>query len=190
LYGVGVSAGSGLIVRYLGEEASRSRLRAAVALCPAYDIRDAFQYAHRAYDRYLTRKMIDFFLVRNASVLDAIEGYAECRAATSIAEFHDRLFPLAGFPSRDAYYDASNPMVVAHEVAVPVLVINSADDPVCVERNVHRHVGDLEQLPRMTLALTRRGGHCGFFASAGTQDCWADDAIAEYLAAAHRLLGE
>jgi predicted alpha/beta-fold hydrolase len=188
LYGIGVSAGSGLLVRYLGEEGSRSRLRAAVALCPAYDIRDAFHYAHGGYDRYLTRKMVQFFLTRNRAALGGIEGYDECAAATTMAGFHDRLFPLAGFSTREEFYLASNPMDVARDVGVPVLVINSADDPVCVERNVHRHLGDLQQLRRMTLALTRRGGHCGFFESFGQTTSWADRAVAEYLGAAHALL--
>lgn len=189
LYGVGVSAGSGLLVRYLGEEGGRSRLRGAVALCPAYDIRDAFRHVHRGYDRYLTRKMVAFFLHGNSGTLDRIDGYHHCAASTTMAQFHDRLYPLAGFESREAYYLGSNPMEVAQDVAVPVLVINAADDPVCVERNVHRHLAELQRVPRMSLALTRRGGHCGFIESLRKADTWADRAVAEYLDAVHRMLG-
>ncbi len=188
LYGVGISAGSGLLMRYLGEEGERARLRAAVALCPAYDLRDAFRYAHRAYDVYLTRKLVEFFVHRNREVLRHIDGYAECAAATSMADFHDRLYPLAGFDSREAFYRASNPMEVARDLTVPVLVINSIDDPVCVERNVRRHLDGMQQLPRMTLALTRHGGHCGFFDDLRTSGSWSDRAITEYLRAAHSLL--
>lgn len=188
IYGVGVSAGSGLLVRYLGEEGSRSRLRAAVALCPAYDIRDAFRHAHPRYDRYLTRKMIEFFLHRNRRVLGDVDGYDHCAAATTMTEFHDRLHPLAGFATREAYYRESNPMDVADDVAVPALVLNAADDPVCVERNVHRHLDGLLRLPRLTLALTRRGGHCGFFETPRDTESWADRAVAEYLVAVHGLL--
>lgn len=190
LYGVGVSAGSGLLVRYLGEEGAGSRLRAAVALCPAYDIRDAFRYVHRGYDRYLTRKLVAFFLHRNRSALGDVDGYEHCAAARTMAEFHDRLYPMAGFENREAFYLGSNPMEVASNVAVPVLVINAADDPVCVEHNVQRHLGDLQQLPRMSLAVTRRGGHCGFLETLRSPDSWADRAIAEYLDAVHRMLGE
>ena len=71
---------------------------------------------------------------------------------------------------------------------MPVLVVNSADDPVFVERNVHKHLGQLQELPRTTLALTRRGGHCGFFESLGAGESWADRVCAEYLGAADRLL--
>jgi len=188
LYGVGISAGSGLLVRYLGEERGGSRIRAGVALCPAYDLRDAFLHAHPLYDRYLTRKLVEFFVRRNEPILGGIDGYVQCAAARSIAEFHDRLYPLAGFDSLESFYRESNPMEVARELAVPVLVINSSDDPVCVVRNVRRHLADMQQLSRMTLALTRYGGHCGFFDDLTSAGCWSDRAIAEYLLAAHALL--
>jgi predicted alpha/beta-fold hydrolase len=190
LYGVGVSAGSGLIVRYLGEEGAQSMLRAGVALCPAYDIRDAFRYANRAYDRYLTRRLVEFFLRRNHAALAGVDGFENCAASRTLTEFHDRLFPLAGFASRDEYYLHSNPMEVAHGVDVPVLVINAADDPVCVERNVRTHLAALRGLRRMSLAVTRHGGHCGFFESRASQESWSDRVIAEYFLATHRLLGE
>jgi predicted alpha/beta-fold hydrolase len=189
LYGVGVSAGSGLLVRYLGEEGANSRLRAAVALCPAYDIRDAFHYVQRGYDRYLTRKMVDFFLRRNRNALGHVDGYEHCAASTTMAEFHDRLYPLAGFESREAFYLGSNPMEVARDVAVPTLVINAADDPVCVERNVHRHLDIMQQLSRLSLAVTRSGSHCGFHEGLRRADSWSDRAIAEYLGAVHGMLG-
>lgn len=188
LYGVGVSAGSSVLVRYLGEEVERSRIRAAVAVCPPYDIRQAFHDAHRTYDRLLTRRLVRFFLARNVDVLGGVDGYGHCAAATTLAEFHDRLYPLAGFESRDEFYLRSNPMEVAHQVRVPILVINAADDPLCVERNVHRHLDDMQQLSRMTLAVTRHGGHCGFVESLSVADSWADRAIAEYLEAADRML--
>lgn len=188
LYGVGVSAGSGLLVRYLGEEGAAARLRAAVALCPAYDVRDAFQYVHRAYDAYMTRKVVDFFVRRHRGALGRLDGYEACAAASSLAAFHDRLYPLAGFPDREAYYRASNPMEVAGDLAVPLLVINAADDPVCAAENVHRHLDAMRRLGRPTMVLTRRGGHCGFFDGARAGGCWSDRVIAEYLRAVHRLL--
>jgi len=188
LYAVGVSAGSGLLVRYLGEEGSRSRLRAAVALCPAYDVSNAFDFVHPSYNGYLTRRVVEFFLHRNRAVLGGVEGYDACAAAISITEFHDRLFPLAGYDSRESYYRGSNPMAVARDMTTPTLVINAADDPVCVERNVHANLDDLQQLSRVTLALTRHGGHCGFFDGPLARGSWADRAITEFLLATHSLL--
>ena len=74
LYAAGISAGSGLLVRYLGEAADRSRFKAGVAMCPAYDIPDGLRSAHPRYDAYMARKMIRFFLERNREVLGHVEG--------------------------------------------------------------------------------------------------------------------
>ncbi len=189
IYAVGVSAGSGLLVRYLGEEAERSRIRASVAVCPAYDVPDAFRFMHPRYDAYMTRKVINFFLRRNARQLDGIDGYDYCAAAGSLAEFHERLYPLAGYSNADAYYAGSNPMAVAMDVVTPGLVINAADDPVCAQANVHRNLEGMQSLPRMTLAFTQFGSHCGFFEGSRAADSWLVAAIADYLSAAHSLLG-
>ena len=42
----GISAGSGLLVRYLGEEGPESPFMAAASLCPGYDIRVCFRHVH------------------------------------------------------------------------------------------------------------------------------------------------
>ena len=190
LYGVGVSAGSGLLVRYLGEERESSRLRAGVALCPAYDLRDAFDYADPLYDRYLTRKSVQFFLERNQAVLAEVDGYRECTRASTLSEFHRLLYPLAGYPSLEDYFRNSNPMEVADDVTIPMLIVNAADDPVCSARNVYANLGRLRRLGRVTLALTRYGGHCGFFDTAFSSGSWVDRLTAEYLAAVHHELGD
>ena len=42
--------------------------------------------------------------------------------------------------------------------------------------------------PRMTLAVTRYGGHCAFFDGPLARRSWAAGAIVEYLRTADRLL--
>ena len=48
---VGISAGSGLLVTYLGKEGEATPVRAAAALCPAYDITRAFRYLVGAHGK-------------------------------------------------------------------------------------------------------------------------------------------
>lgn len=189
LYGVGVSAGSALLVRYLGEEKERSRLRAGVALCPAYNIPDGFRATHPRYDTFLTKRLVRFFLEQNAATLRGIDGYEDCRAAGNLVEFHDRLYPIAGYRSAADFYEASDPMRVALETRMPVLVVNSSDDPVCVEANVRKNLPAMQTLERMTLVLTRYGSHCGYSDGLLARENWMARAVAEYLRAAHTLLG-
>lgn len=186
LYGVGISAGSGLLVRYLGEKSDASRFRAGVAGCPAYSVPEGLGDAHRGYDAYMTRKMIRFFLERNREVLGEVDGYADCASSRTMVEFHERLAPLAGFESRDAYVSASDPMQVARHATTPILVINSEDDPVCSVTNVRRHVGEMQARSRVLTALTRFGGHCGFFEQPRADASWSDRAVAEFLTAVER----
>jgi len=185
LYGVGVSAGSGLLVRYLGEEGSHSQFSGGVAVCPAYDIREAFRRVERRYDAYLTRSLKRFFLQQYREQLKDVAGFAACAAARSIGEFHDNLYGLAGYADKDAYYAGSNAMVVARGMKIPVLVINAKDDPVCVERNLHEQLDALTSLARVTVALTRHGGHCGFYEGMRARDSWADRLIVQYLRTVH-----
>lgn len=183
LYGVGKSAGSGLLVRYLGEKRDASRFVAAVAEGPAYDIPNGLRHTHRGYDAYLTRKMIRFFLERNRETLRDLDGFERCAEARTMVEFHERLYPLAGFETREAYELASDPMRVAGDMTTPVLVLNAADDPVCSPINVHRHSSEMQKLQRTMTALTRYGGHCGFYEGWDPESSWSDRAIAEYLTA-------
>ncbi|MFT4571909.1 MAG: putative alpha/beta-fold hydrolase [Hyphomicrobiaceae bacterium] len=184
LYGVGISAGSGLLVRYLGEEGEASAFDAAVAVCPAYDVPAAFGNVDPRYDRYLTRRLLGFFLGANRSVLGRVPGFERCMASRTILEFHERLYPLAGYESFEAYIDGSNPMRVATNVTTPTLVINAADDPVCVQKNLDQHLDAMQALPRMILTLTRHGSHCGFFEGPGARSSWLTTAISEFLPSA------
>lgn len=188
LYAVGLSAGSGLLVRYLGEEGERTPLTAAVALCPGYDTTRAFARVHPAYDRYLIRMLRNYFLRRHAGALRSAAGYVETLSARSLAGFHDRGFRLAGFSSAAEYHYCTNPMVVARGVRVPILVLNAADDPVCVVENVRENVSFVDTVAESIIVLTARGSHCAFFERVLRPASWADRVIGEYLAAVHAAL--
>ena len=114
-------------------------------------------------------------------MLGEIDGFEHCLSARTMVEFHERLYPLAGFETLEAYEDASDPMRVAARVMTPVLVINAEDDPVCSVTNVHRHRAAMQRLPRVVMALTRYGGHCGFFEGVAADTSWCDRAVTEFL---------
>lgn len=184
LYVVGLSAGSGLLVRWLGEEGAEAPATAAVAYCPGYDIERAFRRVHPLYDRYLTRVVKRYFLDRHAATLAGRPGWDALQAARSLADFHDRQYPFAGYESAAAYYAASNPMRVAAGIRVPLLTINADDDPVCVHQNVLEHVPLVEALPDAVVAVTRGGAHCAFYQGLWRPTSWAERSIVEWLAAA------
>ena len=189
LYAVGLSAGSGLLVRYLGEEGERTPVTAAVAVCPGYDTTRAFTRVHRTYDRYLVSQLREHFLERHQAALQPVAGYAETLASRSVAEFQDRGFPLFGFPSAAEYHRHTNPLEVVAGIRVPLLVLNAADDPVCAVENVREHLHVVDAVPETVVALTARGSHCAFFEGVLRPASWACRVIAEYLTAVHATLG-
>ena len=184
LYAIGVSAGSALLVRYLGEEGPRSLIRAGVAYCPGYDMRVAWPRVHPWYSRLMTRRLREYFLVRHAAVLGGLESYAACLASRDLASFHERLYEIAGYSSPEDYLLGTNPVLVMDQVAVPVMIINSADDPVCVAANASDHVGAVRRVPDALMVRTAHGSHCAFF-EGWSPVSWANQLMADYLLAAN-----
>ena len=61
LYAVGSSAGTGLLVRYLGEQGEQTPFKAAFALCPGYDTELGFKNVHPFYSKIMTKKLFQSF---------------------------------------------------------------------------------------------------------------------------------
>mmetsp|Transcript_47482 Transcript_47482/g.154121 ORF Transcript_47482/g.154121 Transcript_47482/m.154121 type:complete len:405 (+) Transcript_47482:50-1264(+) len=136
---VGVSAGSGLLISYLGAAGSATPVGAACAICPAWDVGSAFgamSKAQPAAERAMLAQIRSRFVRRNERLLRAFDSAAvdACLAAQSLS---DLLAAHAPFAMRrrgatgDEYFAAHDPMAVRRNVSVPVLVLNAEDDFVC-----------------------------------------------------------
>jgi uncharacterized protein len=186
LYAIGVSAGSALLVRYLGEEGPRSRIRAAVAYCPGYDIRVAWKRVPSVYSRVMASRLKRYFLQRHAPALGHLQTYGACMATRDLAEFHEHIYEMAGCADPAAYLARTNPVLVFKDVAVPVMIINAADDPVCVAANAVDHVNAVRDVPDALLVRTARGSHCAFL-EGWLARSWANRLMARYLLGAHEI---
>ncbi|MGH8444222.1 MAG: YheT family hydrolase [Solimonas sp.] len=185
LYAVGVSAGSALLVRYLGEEGSASLIRAGVAYCPGYDIAVAFRRAHPFYSRKVAETLKQKFVAPNAALFGHLPTYARCLAAGDLAEFQDHVYEMAGCASLEDYLALANPMAVFEGIAKPILVINADDDPLCVVQNTLDHAETVARIENALLVRTARGSHCAHF-EGWTARSWSNGLIADYLLAVHR----
>jgi predicted alpha/beta-fold hydrolase len=191
---IGLSAGTGLLVRYLGEEGAASRFTAAAALCPGYNTappNNAFARMGSLVQSHLLASLRRFFLVRNEAALRHLPGWEAMNSATSLADYQKAAHALEGYADAESMYEATNPMEHAANIVTPLLVVNAMDDPVCLWQNVkdHEHIFDT---PRdRLLVATARGSHCchleGVFWPAPLG--WADRLALEYLEAALLLRG-
>jgi predicted alpha/beta-fold hydrolase len=187
LYAIGVSAGTALLIRYLGEQGAATPIRAAFAYCPGYDISVAFARCRAPYSKIMTQRLLKQFVTPNRPALAHLDALPKLEAAQSLDEFQQHLAPCAGYPSYADYLSACNPVAVLANVRIPLLVLNAADDPICVQQNVdeHRHV--MATLPNAILAITARGSHCAHLSGLGAKP-WAHRLAGEYFLVADARL--
>ncbi|KAK3275563.1 hypothetical protein CYMTET_16314 [Cymbomonas tetramitiformis] len=174
LLGIGISAGTGCLVRYLGEEnlSNRYPFVAGACVCPGYDTRLGLAFARMKhglfgfYDWYILKVVKRVFLqqLQSEDLARMPKGTKECLEARSLGELQENGYMLEGFDSVEEYVDNTNPVGVASHIKTPMLALNAKDDPVCVHQNVEDnvHLFDGSDHHRM-LVLTERGSHCCYF---------------------------
>ena len=99
-------------------------------------------------------------------------------ASRSIAEFDKHLYTrIYGFSTLKDYWAENNPMRACERIAVPILCISSLDDPVCRAELISYDLFTTH--PLCLLAVTERGGHCGFL----ERDLkpWSDRTAIDYI---------
>ena len=102
LYGVGSSAGSGLLARYLGEEGEASLFHAAFAYCPGYDTDIGFDRAQPFYSRMMAKKLVRQFITPNLASIGHLPTAGSLQVAADLAAFHRNLYELADAPGQGA----------------------------------------------------------------------------------------
>ncbi|HNJ04537.1 MAG TPA: alpha/beta hydrolase [Leptospiraceae bacterium] len=182
LFGIGISAGSGLLARYLGESGKKSKFMAAAAISPAYDIEKAFHRIHPVYSKIMGQRLISYFLKRHYDSLSRVHGFDHAMQAQTIGEFQDRIHAIAGYKTKEEYYRFSNPIKVAKNIRTPLLILNSQDDPICVNLNVLENLHWLENLPHTMLVHTKRGSHVAYFEGWKAKP-WCDRVVGDYFQA-------
>lgn len=97
----------------------------------------------------------------------------------------ERAYPAGDW---DSYWERNEPLRDADDVAVPLLCILSSDDPLLPAAS-SLPVSLFQNNPYFLLALTERGGHCGFAlehqerwdgAQAGESGNWSHAVVLEY----------
>lgn len=185
LYAVGSSAGTGLLVRYLGEEGQKTPFKAAFALCPGYDTELGFKNVHPFYTKVMTKKLFKAFIYPYAETWKYTASLEQVLATKSLQEFQSHYFELAGYSSFEAYNQATNPIFVFENVKIPLMILNAEDDPVCNIRNFEPYKEMIQKMPNMMVVTTKKGSHCGFYEGLNTQS-WSARLISDYLMLQHQ----
>ncbi|XP_074969236.1 protein ABHD15 [Phalacrocorax aristotelis] len=189
LLAVSEGSGSGLLLAYLGESGSSSRLAAAACISPIFRGRDWFEAGMPWLYEWPLLLHLKRGLSRYAGSLAEAVDVDRLLGSRSLRELEEALFcRTKSRPSTwEAYWERNEPLRDADEAAVPVLCLCSADDPV---RGPPARSLPLELFcssPYFFLLLTPRGGHCGF-PRRGPGRCWGHEAVLEYFRAMAEFL--
>ena len=132
---VGFSMGGNLVLKLAGEWAKLgpSQFRAVAACCPALDLAESADALHepanRIYETYflwaLRRRML-----HKARLFPKDFDSQRLRGIRTLREFDDKITAhYCGFAGADDYYDRASAAHVVGQIAVPTLILHSANDP-------------------------------------------------------------
>lgn len=184
LYGVGSSAGSGLLVRYLGVVGAATRMRAAFAYSPGYNTDTGFDHIQPFYSRYMAKKLLRKFVTPHAHTIAHLPTTPQLHKVKDLSEFQRHAYEFAGYSSLDDYARDINPMRVFTQITIPMMVLNAEDDPVCNIQNVAPYLASMRQMPNIILVTTQQGSHCAHYEGWRAKS-WAARLMGQYLVTLH-----
>ena len=176
---VGSSAGSGLLVSYLGEYGNESEIAASVCISPGYDALALFRRPMRWPYGPALLAGLKLLLRSHSRTLQTALHLPEALAARDIAEFDKHVYcRLYDIPDVQEYWRLNNPMRAVSRIQGPCLAISSLDDPICVKENIPFDMFSTQG--NFILVCTQRGGHCGFMDRL-SRTSWADQLAVDFL---------
>tara|TARA_B100000795_G_scaffold260221_1_gene235877 strand:+ start:152 stop:1345 length:1194 start_codon:yes stop_codon:yes gene_type:complete len=162
---MGLSAGSGLLVTYLGSTGKNCGVDAATCLCPAYDINQAFKTFRDAYpyvDQFLLKDVQKKFILQNETLLRSFNNDAvnDCCKASSVDGILRAQIPFTGSCNEKEFFIRSNPMEYVFGIRCPVMIVNSSDDMVCLPENIREDIA--QENGGVLLVRTEEGSHIAY----------------------------
>ncbi|XP_078680041.1 protein ABHD15-like [Branchiostoma floridae x Branchiostoma belcheri] len=179
-----LSTGCGLLFSYLGEYGSSTHIASAACISPVYSAREFYDSSSIPIwwqKLWLQRQKLVY--MRHCTVLhDSDSDYTQCELAMrsrTLSTFHQRVHVrLNGYSSWDLYWAENEPLRDVDEVATPLLCVSSKDDPLVPEDSIPVEL--FQTYPHFFLALTQKGGHCGFFQGLFPSS-WSERLAVEFL---------
>lgn len=182
---MGYSLGGNVVLKLageLGEGAREAGLHGVVSVSTPLDLmacclrmqeKRNFLYSGKFIDKLKARYRRRAAEFPDLFPLDGLESVG------SVLEFDDKFTSKAfGFGNAAKYYETQSSQGFLHRIAVPGLLIHSADDPL-IPPWVYEKAAP-ERNPHLKLELTRHGGHVGFLARSGPR-FWAEEFAGDWI---------
>mmetsp|Transcript_11434 Transcript_11434/g.39768 ORF Transcript_11434/g.39768 Transcript_11434/m.39768 type:complete len:485 (-) Transcript_11434:105-1559(-) len=197
IFAVGWSLGASILVNYLGEAGDDTPVNAACAMCAPWRLDKADETFEegvmgKVYSRNMGSSMHEL-VAPHAHMFARDERYdvdaiLRCR---TVREFDEQVTRRTfGWDSVEEYYHHSSPVHALPDVAVPLLAVSAADDPIAPSEWIP--VDHFATAKRSALVVTPSGGHLGWVnAEAGPVGApWTDEGVMEWFQAVELALAQ
>jgi predicted alpha/beta-fold hydrolase len=197
---IGFSMGGNLVLKLAGEWGSKgdgnsnapTQFRAVAAVCPAMDLAASADALHtpgnRIYEYYFLMQLFRRLRLK-ARLFPGKFDVSRLRGISSLREFDDRITAhYCGFAGAVDYYARAAAANVVDRIAVPALIIHSANDPfIRITPETRRRIA---ANPNIAYVETDDGGHCAFIGEssgglhgdAADDGRWAEREVVEFVA--------
>jgi predicted alpha/beta-fold hydrolase len=168
----------------LGDEAT-SFVSGICALSPALDLGPCVDQLetgfNRFYEQNFLRGLKDKIRTKQVQYPD-IYDISQLNTVRSIRAFDDTYTaPHAGYGTAENYYRTASALPIIDQIRVPVLIIQSKDDPFVPFSSF---LSPKLKAENITLIATKYGGHAGFVQAKAENPLfdrfWAENRIVEY----------
>ena len=162
---IGFSMGGNVLLKYLGERGADSPVAAAATICVPFDLGASCDRVGRGfmggfYTSYFLRSLQRKVRAKQA-LLSGIIDTGPALHARTLREFDEAITaPLHGFADAADYYARSDARTFVPRIRVPVLLIQSRDDPISSPDAIPDE--QVAANPHLVAAFAPGGGHVGF----------------------------
>jgi len=180
---VGYSVGGAILLKYLGEEGSRTKLCAAASISAPIDLLGTCLNLLRLRN-VLYHRHVFTAVKREALAAGAVltpDERQKIEAARTLYEFDDVFTaPRNGFAGADDYFFHCSAVNFLPTIRIPTLVLASLDDPWVPGGAYAGHHWGSNTSHSLRPVLTAHGGHVGFHGTGGYKP-WSDLAVMKFL---------
>lgn len=189
VYLMGFSLGAAICSNYLGQEGEfvpEQIKGATVIACPwdfvesSYHLRDSI-IGHYIYSPTMANNLLKLLKAHHILVAnDLVKQYMENPDKYEVKflkQFDDQFTAkMFGLNSADEYYRKASPVQRLLNVRVPLVILNSLDDPIVGARSLP--YSEIKLNPYLSMVTTTNGGHIGWFGLNGSR--WYVDPVCKF----------
>jgi predicted alpha/beta-fold hydrolase len=167
-FGFGLSAGSIMLLNYLGKNPKQTVLEGAFCLCGGYDP-GMIENVSAAVSRTLKRNLKDHILFPTnwKDMFHAMEDTAMNLRQVALL--------FAGESDEAKFLSSHELLRKLRKISIPLVLMNARDD--CVFEWSDRYLGVLHDIPQALVVVTNTGGHGAYVTSMNPRNqlSWAEE---------------